>query len=240
MYDNLKTINLTEYLNKCCGGPNWIKDSWLVSLDYFVGTLSDENKTIIKSKFKNNQELPRQNDMLNEIMIACAFHPTASFIEEKENEKTYDLFDNSLNLKIEVKSLNEGDDEKERHKQDSFSDWLIHLSDSELQNEKIKITANISKKCNDHFSKAVHQLDNCGKIYLIYDYNLLSRENIGTDKEPTFAKTHHSVLLKKDIEKAIQNYLNDFSKCHSKIFAEAIYFGDLREKVANFKISDLQ
>jgi hypothetical protein len=238
MYENLQAINLTKFLNKCCGSANWVKESWLVSLDSFVGTLSEENKKKLKSKINNNLSHYQTNDIVNEIMVACAFHPKAHFVKE-DGRKSYDLFDNSSGLKIEVKTLNEGDDEKERHKQDKFLGISRSLTNTEIQNKKIKITEIIRKKCLDHLTKALCQIDNSGKIYLIYDYNLLISENIGTKKKAVYKNYHPSNFPKKEAEKIIQNCLDDFSKCHLKVFIEAIYFGDLREKVANFKISIL-
>src|SRR3989339_449538 len=137
MYDNLQKINLTEYLNKCCGGTNWVKESWLVFLDSYVGLLSKENTNILKLKINNN---------------------------------------------------------------------LNH-----------------------------YQINDKGKIYLIYDYNTLTSENIGTKKEPRFTRTHRSALSKDDIKNEINNFLNNFSKNHPQITVEAIYFGDLRDKVINSK-----
>lgn len=238
MYENLKVINLTKFLNKCCGGTNWIKEKWLLSLDSFIRTLSENDKNVLKLKIKNNLEHYQINDVVNEIMIACAYHPKANFVKEDQN-KSYDLFDSSSNLKIEVKTLNEGDDEKERHKQDKFLGISKGLTDTEIQNKKIKITEIIRKKCLDHLSKASCQINNSGKIYLIYDYNLLTSENIGTKKQAVYKNYHPSNFSKKEAEKIIQNCLDNFSKRHPKVFIEAIYFGDLREKVANFKISIL-
>src|SRR3989339_198556 len=179
MYDNLQKINLTEYLNKCCGGTNWVKESWLVFLDSYVGLLSKENTNILKLKINNNLNHYQINDIVNEIMIACVYHPEANFFKE---------------------------------------------------NKKI-----IYKKCTDHLTKASSQINNKGKIYLIYDYNTLTSENIGTKKEPRFTRTHRSALSKDDIKNEINNFLNNFSKNHPQITVEAIYFGDLRDKVINSK-----
>jgi len=159
MYENLQAINLTKFLNKCCGSANWVKENWLVSLDSFVGILSEENKKTLKSKINNNLNHYQANDILNEIMVACAFHPKAHFVKEY-GQKSYDLFDNSSDLKIEIKTLNEGDDEKERHEQDKFLGISKGLTDTEIQNKKIKITEIIRKKCLDHLSKALCQIDN--------------------------------------------------------------------------------
>ncbi|OGF25870.1 hypothetical protein A2331_04770 [Candidatus Falkowbacteria bacterium RIFOXYB2_FULL_34_18] len=234
MYDNLQKINLTEYLNKCCGGTNWVKESWLVFLDSYVGLLSKENTNILKLKINNNLNHYQINDIVNEIMIACVYHPEANFFKEN-NKKTFDLFDKNLNLKIEVKTLNEGDDEKERHKQDKFICISKCLNVLEEKNEKQQTKKIIYKKCTDHLTKASSQINNKGKIYLIYDYNTLTSENIGTKKEPRFTRTHRSALSKDDIKNEINNFLNNFSKNHPQITVEAIYFGDLRDKVINSK-----
>lgn len=234
MYNNLKLIGLTKYLNKCCGSKNWVREGWLVALGIFVGTLTEENKNILISKIRKGLEHYQINDIVNEVMIACAFHSRANFMGEND-QKSCDLFEVDSNLKIEVKTLNEGDDEKERHKQNKFLCISKRLSDAETLNEKQDTKIIIYKKCNDHLEKAATQIDNKGEIYLIYDYNLLSSKNAGSKEEPLYTQTHRSATPEEEVKNIIKNCVNEFTKNRPEISIEVIYFGDLRNKVANLK-----
>ena len=246
MYKNLININLEEYLNKCCGSKTWHEESWLLKLDTFVGTLSKENLNTLRSKFsitKNSQQTKEKHrqdtNKLNEVMVACAYHPNARFIPEVDGQQTPDLFDESLDLQIEVKSLNEGKDEEDRHDNQEPNKAEIYInkaiSVSELE-EKKKATATFfeTKKCKYLIDNAISQLKGSGKIYLIYDYNLFSRDNIGSEKEPVYTALHPAPLSKEGVKKIIENYCINFEVAHPSISIEVIYFGDLREKIISF------
>lgn len=237
LYKNLKKINLEGYLNECCGSKNWHRESWLLKLDTFVGTLSEENLNTLRSKFvetKNDQEAKERHrqysDELNEVMVACGYHPTALFVQRQDNKKTYDLFDKALNLKIEVKTLNESVDEQIRHNNQKPNTATTYigkaLSDSELENIRKSIIVSLEKKCSDKLTEAVCQLENEGKIYLIYDYDILFKN---LDHLMT-----HAPLSKEEIKRIIENYCINFSTVHNNIAIESIYFEDLREKVSNY------
>ncbi|MFA5127991.1 MAG: hypothetical protein WC457_03245 [Patescibacteria group bacterium] len=230
MYENLQNINLTKYLNECCGGQDWVNERWLRALDKFVGELSDENKDILKARINIIQSHLQTNDIINEIMIACAYHPRANFLSEGKT-LSYDMFDKSVNLKIEVKSLNEGIDEQVRHESDSFVGQAPLLPESEENNEICGMRNAITKKCKDHIEKAIKQVDENGKIYFVYDYNLFTSKNIGTKHLPNYVNTRVSPLSQDDVKNIINNCWGDFQNHYANVKFKAIYFGDLRSEV---------
>ncbi len=238
MYKNLTNVGLKEYLDVLCGGPMWHEDSWLKKLDIFAGTLSEENLRIVRLKFGVNDTHQQKDDNVNELMIACAYHPTADFIPTQEGRKTSDLFDRSRNLKIEVKFLHEGEDETNRHRSDEFCAFSRPLSGSELERRKTATTTFLgTKKCQELLDKAVSQLEDEGKIYLVYDYNLLSRDNRGTREEPNWTAPVHAPLSGEEVGKVIKNYCTNFLTAYPNVSIEVIYFGDLRKRVANCELA---
>jgi|GEM_PF-5249978 fructose-1,6-bisphosphatase len=232
MYDNLQKINLTNYLNRCCGGEKWISEGWLESLDKFVGILSDQNISVLKSKINDNLGLYQINDIVNEIMIACAYHPEANFVSEGTSS-TYDLFDQNSDLKIEVKSLNEGADEQERHKKDTYCGVAALPMEKEAAKEKKDMEDAIRKKCREHLQKAVGQIAKKGKIYLVYDWNLLTSQNIGTKEDPRYTNTRRSPLSGEEVKNIIDKCTDEVVRVYTDVQVGVIFFGDLRHVVAN-------
>ncbi len=236
MYNNLQKINLTNYLDECCGGKKWIEESWLQALDGFVGTLSDENKFIFESKINNNRNHCQINDIVNELMIACAFHPKADFVAEG-TLTSCDLIDNNSDLKIEIKTLNEGDDERDRRKKNSCC-WIAAApSEKESTKEKELMQAAISNKCKEHVKKAVNQISEKGKIYVVYDWNLLTSKNIGAES-PVYVNTHWSPLPRDAVKSTIDICVNETLRENSGVQIEVISLDDLRKKVAKSIVSN--
>ncbi len=231
MFDNLKKINLEKYLESYTGDIS--KEMWLIALDDFISTLSEENINVLQSKINLEQNVYRINDLVYEIMIACVYHPKAIFVEEskKKNQKTYDLFDEKSNLKVEIKSLNEGDDEKERHKKNEF---LCNVAKALTESEKEKLISIIKKKCVKILEKAVEQIESKGKIYMIWDRNLFTSENIGTKYEPKYTQTRPTNLNDDEFSKIVKECIPIFS--NESIIIETLFFGDLQNKVAQYSV----
>ena len=229
MYEHLNNIGLENYIKKCCGGKTH-EDSWLRGLDTFVGRIEKDSIEVLRLKFSKISNHSQITDTLNEVMVACIFHPLATFIKEG-TYKTPDLYDKSRNVYVEIKSLNEGDDEKERHKSDSFLDISRVLSETEKSIKKQKILENIYKKACDHFSKATCQLNNQGIIYLVYDYNLFFRDKTGTNNQPCFTNTQVKIVSQNDVLACIRKATDDFIKIHPCISISPVYFGELRNRI---------
>lgn len=229
MYEHLNNIGLENYIKKCCGGETH-EDSWLSGLDTFVGRIEKNSIEVLQSKFSKISNHSQITDTLNEVMVASIFHPLASFIKEGAR-KTPDLYDKSKKIYIEIKSLNEGDDEKERHKSDSFSDISSALSETDRNIKKQKILENIYKKACDHFSKATCQLNNRGIIYLVYDFNLFFRDKIGTKNQPRFTNTQIKIVSQNDVLACVRKAKDDFIRVHPRISISPVYFGELRNRI---------
>ncbi len=230
MFDNLKKINLEKYLAAYAGYIN--KESWLIALDDFVGTLTQENINVLQSKINPEQDPYRINDLVNEIMVACVYHNKAIFIKEsnKKSQNSFDLFDENSNLKIEIKSLNEGEDETDRHKKNEQPYGVVKALTGSEKQELISI---IKKKCVELLEKAVEQIEGEGKIYLIWDYNIFTSNDIGTQNEPKYTQPRPTDLKDKFpeiVEECVANFTNE------KISIKTLLFSDLQNKVAQYKI----
>lgn len=230
MYKFLSSVGLEDYLVKCCGGVLH-EDSWLRSLDVYVSRLSLENLAIIKEKINEGLAHLQKNDLLHEIEIALVFYPNAIFAKEINGEKSPDLIDPTSGISIEVKTLNEGLDEQDRHTKDSFLGFGKALNDGEKEKLRAEILQILRKKTQYHLRRAAHQLNNNGKIYLIFDYNFIYRENIGTKAVPVYIDPHVNIIDDKETKEVIGDEAKTFAQSLSSISVEIIYHGDLREMV---------
>lgn len=224
MYENLKKICLEDYLNIAFGNIKWHHVDWLVVLDKFIGRISKENLDILKKKNCDTSNHFQKNDVLNEIMIACAYYPGADFIKEDNIIQKPDLYDSYVNTYVEVKTLNVGDDEKKRYElMDKNNNVFTSVSTLLKEEEKFRkvneIRFAVEKKCLEHFNKAASQLKGKGRIYLVYDYNLFHNLQ------------HFNLFPKECVLQVITKCINDFLKYHTDIMIQAVYFADLREKI---------
>ncbi len=225
MYGHLVKIGLDFYLDKSCGGKNWHEESWLINLDAFIGSLSEKNLSTLKNKFSKEKTQLQNNDIVHEVMIMCAYHPDAILIPEQKI-KTCDLFDESLDLNIEVKTLNESREEQVRHEENKIINQVGKVSDVGLVNRKENVIAAIKKKCSEKIYKAIDQIPpyKKGKIYLVYDYDHYFKNLDGTRS--------HAPLSKKEVHKVIEYACRDFLTSRTRIEFEIIFHGDLKDKIA--------
>lgn len=230
MYKHLNNINLADYLVACCGG-NLREDPWLRSLDAYVSRLSPKNLAVIKEKIKKNLTHLQKNDLLHELEIALVFYPNVCFVKEINGEKSPDLIDPISGISIEIKTLNEGLDEQDRHTKNSFLSLSEVASDDEREKLRAAIFQVLRKKTQYHIQRAIHQLNNEGKIYLIFDYNIIYRENVGTKTAPVYVNPRFNILDDKEIKKIIEDEVKEFAGSLDSISIETIYHGDLRDMV---------
>ncbi|PIR76238.1 MAG: hypothetical protein COU32_03135 [Candidatus Magasanikbacteria bacterium CG10_big_fil_rev_8_21_14_0_10_42_10] len=221
MYENLNNIGLKDFLVKCCGGTIH-EDPWLRSLDSYVSTLSSQNLISIKQKIRPGLTDNQKNDLLHEIEIALVFHPKADFVQENNEKKEPDLFDPSTGINIEIKSLNEGEDEQERHAKGGK--LLIQnkaLQDEEKADLKYRIFQILKNKTKYHLECAVKQLNNNGRVYLVFDYDNFIRENTGL---------YPGIIDEEETKKVIEDFIDSSIK-YKNISVTTIYHGNLREMV---------
>ena len=233
MYQSLYSVGLKSYLDEYFFNREYLQEPWLTKIDKFVGNLSDVQQSVLREKFKPNITHLSANDLVNEVMIACVHHPTADFIREATDRKTFDLFDESFNLKIEVKTLNESEGEQIRHNNQKPNEGRVNigkcLSGKELEDRKKSIIISLQKKCLDKLSKAVCQLESKGKIYLIYDYDIL----FGTSE----GSRTHAPMSGEEVGKIVKDYCTQFLTGYPDVAIEVTCLEDLRARVANCKLT---
>jgi len=174
---------------------------WLATLESFVKSLSNNQKLVLKSKFSNKLSNLSKNDLLHEIMVACAFYPKAIF----NADGGADLIDDQNH--IEIKTINASSVEIERIKVLVPNSQRPSIpKDNQFQNR-------FENKFNLRFQKATQQVKHEGIIYIVWD----SDNVVGWNSR----KQEIEILLKRLVEK---NKINE-----PKIIVKAIYFGDLRE-----------
>jgi len=218
MYSELTTLGLEGYIKNACGGSVH-SDSYLNALERFVSGLSDSNKITLKEKFKNQQDFGQINDLLNEVAVACVFHPKAIF-----KNIGPDLDENGTS--IEVKTLNESCNEDKRHKTSKFCVISPILNKDELLNELSLIKKAIKEKVLYHLVRAKEQLENKsskkGVIYIIWNYdNLLHGEDGNTHK--------NNIELKSEVCAIIESTVNNFSSNNRKLTIKSYYFEELQK-----------
>lgn len=213
MYENLLQLNLEGYIKKYCGGAV-TKNKYLKNLDLFIGNLSEDNLDILKNKFKGNKEFSETSNLLREIEIALLFHPQANF----RRESGPDLEDNGT--LIEVKSINEGKEEAERHTNNSFFSISTLLSERELKKEQTETIKAVKGKLVQHLEKAHKQINSKGLIYIIWDYNTFIYRNNGQVHK-------NGALTKNKIGLTIKATCLEFNKKFPEVIIRNYYFADI-------------
>jgi hypothetical protein len=217
MYTKLKILGLEKYICNFCGGSIQ-QNKYFNKIENFIDTLSTKNFSVLELKFKGNKNFSEIADLLHEIEIACLFHPKATF-----NNDAPDLEENGIG--IEVKSLNEGKEEQDRHKSNKFLSISKTLTYNKNFEEKNNTVDAIKNKINYHLKKADDQLKGKGLIYLIWDYNLLLHSADGG--------IHKGTVDKEEMNRIISEYVDEFIKNHSCLNIKHYYFGDIIEMIEN-------
>jgi|GEM_PF-3035699 len=206
MYLNLVEIGLKCYLDSYFV-DGWTHDSFVISLNKFVGKKSSGQKRILKSKFSKKQKHLFTNDILHELMVACVFHPNADFLTEG-NSKTHDLLDGGI--KIEVKTINASTEENDR---------IEAIVDGAIRNsipEDLDYKNRIKTKFNLRVDKAKEQIGT-GVIYIIWNSDLVKRWE----------------ERKREIEAFLSFLVSEQKKLLRNIEIRTIYFEDLKEKISS-------
>ncbi len=226
MYNYLKTIGLEKYLDEYFCNRTWKRESYLEKLDLFVSGKSEKQKVVLKDKFQINKTHRQLNDHVNEIKVACAYHPLAIFIKE-DGELSPDLLDNSL--KIEIKTINESGDEAERHENMEPDRGYFYfgrrLTEKEETDTKVNVSRSVENKCLYHLNKATKQIENSGRIYLIYDWDILFKQDQNS--------RIHAPLTKNDIKNILESTSNNFCKNCSNVSIKIVSTEELKNDVEN-------
>lgn len=204
MYPSLQSIGLKLYLDEYFFNEEHIQERWLTKLDAFVENLSDDQKLVLKEKFKSNLPHLSKNDLLHEIMVACAFYPQAKF----NGGAGPDLVDG--NICIEIKTINTSPIEVERVKN------LVPNSTRYSIPKDGGFEKRIESKFDFRFKKAIKQINHDGTIIIVWDSDLVVRWESRKRKIETLLKT----LVEREKPK------------ESKVIVKTIFFGDLRELLA--------
>lgn len=224
MYPKLNELGLSEYVSKYCGGSTQ-QNKYFNKIEKFIDSMSKTNYDVLKSKFKGNTQHSAITDLLREIEIAYLFHPKANFIDGPGPD-----LENGTN--IEVKSLNEGKEENERHENSNTFSFISHQqSDGEKRKENQDTIEAIKNKINFHLEKANAQLNGNGLIYLIWDYNLILHSTDGSK--------HISSIDKEEAKRITDECVISFIKCHPCLTIRHYYFEDIREMIENSSISHI-
>lgn len=228
MYDHLKTIGLEKYLHVYFWNYQWKNELHLDKLDSFIANKSQEQKEVLRKKFQtlNNQldKTHRQlNDLFNEIKIACVYHPAAMFKEESEGLSS-DLLDGSV--KVEIKTLNESNDEAERHASMNSGEGHVYHGSVLTEEQKAEVKFAVIKKCLYHLNKAVKQVNSNGKVYLVYDYDFMFRQG---------SNSYVMAPLKdEEVKNILKSTCNDFSKEYPDVSITVVSMSELKEGVENY------
>src|SRR5581483_6097955 len=192
MYEKLKKLNLETYMKCFCGGE--IKsDSYLSALESFLNSLTEKNFNQLEEKFRGEKQKSEIIDLLHEVEIAYVFHPKANFLNNEGPDLENGVF-------IEIKTLNESEEERERHKTDRFCALSTVLNEKGKANEKKLVDDAINRKVTYHLEKANKQLKGMGLIYLIWDYDFLLH---GEDKQVYSPIKDGERVMKDRVEKII-------------------------------------
>lgn len=158
--------------------------------------------------------------MFHEISIACAFYNDITFLEENNNIPTPDF--RADNTNVEVKTINNSNVEKDRHRELSKGPRCeIYKIDENLTKNFISLSIqSITKKFKDHVEKAKKQLGvNGGHIWVVYAAD--SPPNFHEDKEP-------QLEIENNFNEIIKKLPNKNGIC-----IRYIHFGDLRDIIEN-------
>lgn len=210
MYQSLQSIGIKSYLDKYFFNRGYLQEHWLTKIDIFVGNLSDIQKSVLREKFKPNIIHLSANDLVHEIMIACAFYPGATF----NPSSGADLMDNGH--LIEVKTINASLDEIERitNLQPDLGQIQINNGDLTSRNDEFKKV--FRRKFNSRFRKAAEQVNHKGVVYIVWDSDFVP----GWENR----KQKIRILLGELIEKKKLK--------EPRVDIKTIYFEDLRSAVA--------
>lgn len=218
MYKKLKELGIEQYIQNACGGKIR-QDKYFNALEKFIESLSSENFCILRNKFKGLNNRSQIKDLLNEVAVACAFHPKACF-----NNNGPDFYDNGIC--IEIKTINESKEETERHKQDYFMAISTCLTEEAKNNEKKLIIHAIKNKVFFHLEKAKKQLAGNGLIYLIWDYdNFLHGED-----NQVHPKIINEPVAQKCIRLSIEEFIKKYPNINIKI--KDYFFEKLEKEVS--------
>jgi hypothetical protein len=226
MYPKLIELGLKEYISRFCGGDIQ-KDGYLGAIEGFLAGLSEKNFCILKKKFKGDKEYSEFADLLHEIEIAYLFHKEAEFNADAGAEFT------DTGRHVEVKSLNEGDEERERHKKDKFSCVSRILNPVEIAREKRMTISAIENKISFHLEKANKQLKGDGLIYLVWDYNLLNYTDKRNATDSGEKEAHEGLFKKEEVDRLVRECVDRFVREHPRLEIKHYYFADIRDMIKN-------
>lgn len=218
MYPELTKFGLENYIKTACGGSIQ-SDPYFSALERFSSGLSEGNKKVLMDKFKG-QSNAQMNDLLNEVAVACVFHPKAQFNAPDRPDLTAD------GVNIEVKTLNESAQERQRHTSSFFSSISPALNTIDLSNEYDLIEQALKNKVTSHLKKAKNQLNGVGLVYLIWDYdNLLHGED---------GHVHvNNIVREGEARTIIESVVGKFVYEHQRLTVKNYYFEKLQELVAD-------
>ncbi|MDO8594108.1 MAG: hypothetical protein Q7R93_01150 [bacterium] len=210
MYQSLQSIGLKSYLDKYFFSREYLQECWLTKIDIFVGNLSDVQKLVLRQKFKPNITHLSANDLVHEIMIACAFYPQAFF----NPSSGADLMDNGH--PIEVKTINASLAEIERILNLQPDSRRMQIKDDNSTSRNNAFKKVFRRKFNSRFKKAAEQVNHSGIVYMVWDSDFVPgwenrKWEIGTMLKGLAEKRKHT---------------------EPKVDIKTIYFEDLRVAVA--------
>ena len=204
MYQSLQSIGLKTYLDGYFFNGQYLHEKWLKRLDYFVSCLSEEQKVILKKKFQKNLPHLSKNDLLHELMVACAYYPQAQF----NGASGADLINGEIS--IEVKTINASPTEVERIKN------LIPDSTRTSIPEDIDFEKRFENKFQVRARKAVEQLKHVGILVIVWDSDLV----VGWEGR------------KKKIETLLNRLAENNKRSELNVEIKTVFFGDLREMLS--------
>lgn len=216
LYSSLIEIGLEDFL-KTRGGGSIIEEKWTVNQDAFISNITDEQKRVLKNKIekKKNETHSQHNDIFHEISIACAFYNNVNFIEENNAVPTPDFC--SGNVNVEVKSINNSNEEKVRLWEPDKGQRCENIT----ENFKTLSVQAVVKKFKYHVEKAKKQLgEEGGHVWIVY----------AVDSPPNF---HEDEKLQLEIESKFDEIIKT-SPIKYKI--RYIHFGKLRDEIKNRKL----
>lgn len=207
MYDNLVKIGLRNYLDKYYDSNEWQSEAYMEAVNTYIGLKSDNEKDILRKKFKRIKNHPEANEHFNELMIGLAYHPEGIFQEGNLAGTSSDLIDKGVS--IEVKTINAPPKEIERQK--SMSPGIVYSGsfpdDENFENR-------FAEKFYLRLQKARKQIKKSGLVYIVWDSTTLGWSD-----------------RKNKIKEVLDKLVSEHKKEYPKITIKHIFFGDLRELV---------
>ncbi|MBU6501018.1 MAG: hypothetical protein KGJ89_02740 [Patescibacteria group bacterium] len=179
------------------------------NINKFLSNIEIPQQRILRKKFSSVGSLDQIFDKIAELLVAIELRDERPLFME-ESDGGPDLYLQTSEKWVEIKRINESDDEKSFLEVLEKKKVIVSDSSEELARQAGMVNA-VNKKADDALSKATKQVGNRqGIIYLIYSLDLLGYRESLAEREKQFesycAKRFKDIATRKPIEIKIKKF----------------------------------